>query len=256
MKNKILVKPKKKWGQHFISDNNTIIKIIKLIGPSEKTNIIEIGPGKGALTFPLSKIVKSITAIEIDENLVDELKKNKMSNMKIINKDILKYDYNSLSNDKMTNLLIIGNLPYNISSQIIIKLIEFRNYEKLVFMIQKDLANRLLAKKSSKNYSRISIISQIFFEIEKNFAVSKNIFYPKPNVDSVMITMKHKKISNIDFVKLSGLLKKCFSQRRKKIKNTLSNYVSADIIKKYGDLRPQDLTIEDFLTLYHKITPT
>ena len=256
MNNKILLKPKKKWGQHFISDKNTIAKIIKLIDPSEKTNIIEIGPGKGALTLPLSKIVQSITAIEIDKNLVDELKKDKATNIKIINKDILKYDYNSLSKGEITNLIVIGNLPYNISSQIIIKLIGFKKYEKLVFMVQKDLADRLLAKKSTKNYSRISIISQIFYEIEKNFSVSKNIFYPKPNVDSVMITMKHKKINNIDFEKLSNLLKKCFSQRRKKIRNTLQNYVSTDIVEKYGDLRPQDLTIEDFLTLYHKITPT
>ena len=256
MNNKILSKPKKKWGQHFISDKNTITKIIKLIDPSEKTNIIEIGPGKGALTFPLSKISQSITAIEIDKKLVAELKKNKANNIKIINKDILKYDYNSISKDETTNLLIVGNLPYNISSQIIIKLIEFRNYEKLVFMVQKDLANRLLAKKSTKNYSRISIISQIFFEIQKNFAVSKNIFYPRPNVDSVMITMTHKKINHIDFEKLSDLLKKCFSQRRKKIKNTLTNYVSSDMIDKYGDLRPQDLSIEDFLIIYSKIIPT
>ena len=253
-----LLKPKKKWGQHFITDKNTIKKIINLIGPLKNTNILEIGPGKGALTLPLSKIVKSITAIEIDENLANELKNDSSdkNNITIVNQDILKFNYNSLNNAQLDNLFVVGNLPYNISSQIIINLIEFRNYKKLVFMVQKDLANRLLASKSSKNYSRFSIISQIFFEIEKNFSVSKNIFYPKPNVDSVMITMKPKKIKTLEFLKLSTLLKKCFSQRRKKIKNTLSNYVSADMIKKYGDLRPQDLTTKDFIALYNKIIPT
>ena len=163
---------KKKWGQNFIKDQNTIKKIIDLINPQKTDRIIEIGPGKGALTNDLSEIAKELIAVEIDPLLCKELQGNFKNDIKIINEDILKLDLNKFNNYNK----IIGNLPYYITTPIIFKILEYPFWDKIIFMIQKEVAERIVAPPGSKTYGRLSVMVQVSANVEKKFNVSKNIF--------------------------------------------------------------------------------
>ena len=234
---------KKSWGQNFIQDKNTINKIIKTINPDINENIIEIGPGKGALTFPLSKKIKHLTAIEIDPLLVEFLNTKNIKNISIINQDFLLWQPNFKNKIK-----IVGNLPYYISSPIIFKLIKDNIFSELTLMIQKELALRMCSKPNCKDYSRMSIVSQAFCDINYKFDVSKNIFKPKPKVDSAVIQLKRKKI-DLSFNNFSTFIKQAFNQRRKKLKNNFKEHILEDSI---GNKRPENITVKEYISLYHK----
>ena len=176
---------RKKWGQNFLVDRNIIRKIIKLINPKSNDIVIEIGPGKGALTTYLSKKVKLIHAIEIDPLLFRFLKDEKIYNVKLINEDILKWK--PLRSDYSK---VIGNIPYNISSQIIFKFIKLDFWDKMILMIQKELAERIVSKHGNKTYGRISVMVQTFCNIHLEFNISKNVFIPKPKIDSTILSLK------------------------------------------------------------------
>tara|TARA_B100000959_G_scaffold78779_1_gene83575 strand:+ start:61 stop:801 length:741 start_codon:yes stop_codon:yes gene_type:complete len=234
---------KKSWGQNFINDKNTINKIINIINPDINEHIIEIGPGKGALTIPLAKKVNKITAIEIDPMLTDFLNKKKISNLEIKNLDFMDYDLSSNTKRK-----IVGNLPYYISSPIIFKLIENNNISEITIMVQKELGLRICGKPNTKDYSRISIMCQTFCDVNYECNISKNIFTPKPKVDSCIIKLIKKECS-IDIKQYSKFIKTAFMHRRKTLKNNLTDY-SLDSI--YSKKRPENITVKEYIKLYEK----
>ena len=232
--------PKKKWGQNFLTDSNISKKILNVLNNKLNETILEIGPGRGALTNLIS--AKKIIAIEIDKNLCDELKEIKNNNLSIINDNILKFNLDQVQFDK-----VVGNLPYNISSQILFKILEQSNWSKAVFMIQKELADRILAKEGNRQYGRISVMIQSMCTVKKEFNVSHNCFFPKPDVQSTVISLKRKKIKDFDFKKLEKIVRKSFSQRRKKMKNTLKILTDYNELEKFSNKRAEMLTIEDFI---------
>ena len=241
---------RKSWGQNFIIDNNTIDKIINIINPKKNENLIEIGPGKGAITIPLTKRINHLTAIEIDPMLVNYLNNLKIKNLKIINTDFLDWEINL---DK--KIRVIGNLPYYISSPIIFKLIANDYVNEIIIMLQKELADRLSAKPNNKHYSRMSVVTQAFCEVNYESDISKNIFHPKPKVESSIVKLVKKKDINLDFDKFSNFIKSAFIHRRKKLKNNLIKYIE-DIkdIDFLTNERPENLSVKEYINLYNKFS--
>ena len=187
---------KKSLGQNFLVDLNIIEKIVKLVEIKNK-NIIEIGPGKGALTSEiLKRKPKSLMIIEKDYNLFKHLKEkySKKKFLKIYNNDILNFDLEKVAKK---NSIVFGNLPYNISSQILVKILRFQKrpprINDVIFMFQKELGEKILGKFLSSNYGRLSILTNLKFYIKKKFLVSANSFFPKPKVTSMVIHFQPKK---------------------------------------------------------------
>ena len=240
---------RKSWGQNFITDNNIVNKIIDVINPKSEDNIIEIGPGKGALTLPISKSVSKIHAIEIDPMLVDFLNEKNIENLEVLNEDILDVDINKFKNSNT----IIGNLPYYITSPIIFKLLECENIKKMVFMVQKEVAERIVCENNNKNFSRISVMTQTFCDVELKFNVPNSVFYPKPKVDSSIITL-NKKNTNINLKDYSDFIKTAFKQKRKKAKNNLKKILTEDGLKLIGDKRPENLSVNEYISLFNNYT--
>ena len=253
------VNPKKFLGQHFLIDNNISKKIVDAINFRKFKKVIEIGPGKGALTKHLLHIKDMLTLIEVDKESIEflniEFQKDKLN---IIEADFLKFDIGS-NYPSEKDILIIGNFPYNISSQILFKSIE--NYESisgLIGMFQKEVAERIISKNNCKQYGILSVKTQLFYDTKILFNVSPNVFFPKPKVDSAVISLTRKKNLNIDcdLELLDKIIKLSFQQRRKKIKNSL---IKLDIQKNIledsiFELRPEQLTIEEFVKLTKKIS--
>jgi len=250
---------KKSLGQNFLIDNNIIKKILNLTEIKDR-DIIEIGPGQGALTNEiLKKKPKSLIVIEKDNKLVEELKvkysKNKI--IKIFNADILKFDIEKISK---RNSVIFGNLPYNISSQILVKIIKFKKWPpkfgNLILMFQKELAEKIIGKFSTAGYGRLSILTSYRLNIIKNFLVSPNCFFPKPKINSMVVSFqpKNKTIFNIKNInnleKITNIL---FSNKRKMINKNLKKILSESKIKKiFGlklDLRPSEIKPEIFFKI-------
>ena len=213
--------PKKSLGQIFLTDINIINKIIDIGGINKKDDILEVGPGTGNLTREIIKRKpRKIFLIEKDNLLYKNLKKEFKDTINIFNEDILKINEKNLSNQK---LIVFGNLPYNISTQILIKWILSCNvnfwYKKLILMFQKDVAERIIASTNTKSYGRLSIISNWKLKITKHFDVSKNCFQPKPKVESSILSF----IPEIKYVKfknaknLETVTRIFFSQKRKMI---------------------------------------
>ena len=248
---------KKSLGQNFLTDLNIIKKITNQIDIKNK-NILEIGPGKGALTDQIvKKNPKSLILIEKDNKLSEELKlkyKN-FKNVKIFNKDILKFN---LERILLKNSIIFGNLPYNISSQILIKILKFKmwppKYSALIFMFQKEMAERVLGKFNTSKYGRLSIITNYKLNVFNKFDVSPNCFSPKPKIVSTVLYLKPNKkifngIKNIE--NLEKITRVLFSNKRKMInknikkifkKNELVNLLKKINIKS----RPSNLSPENF----------
>ncbi len=187
---------KKSLGQNFLIDKNVITKIVNLAKIKDR-EIVEIGSGKGALTEEiLKRKPKSLKIIEKDEILCNFLKKkySQNKNIKIFNKDILKFN---LERIVQNNSIIFGNLPYNISSQILVKIIKFKNiiskFDDIVFMFQRELGKKIIGKFSSSHYGRLAILTDYKLAVNKTFTVSPNCFVPKPKVYSMIIHFKPKK---------------------------------------------------------------
>jgi len=258
------IKPKKSLGQNFLIDNNIIRKIIKIGSIEKNKTIVEIGPGYGNLTRAIAeKNPKKILAIEKDEKLANFLKKNfkNYNNIKIMNRDVLNLiEENNLEH----NIIVFGNLPYNISTKILASLILLKKwppwYEMLIFMFQKEVADRIVAKTNSSDFGRLSVLCNWRLEIKKHFNVSKNCFFPKPKIDSSILSFRPKK-SNIFNIKnpknLEMITRKLFSNRRKMInKNFLklfnNNRLIAEELNLQLNKRPEELSNEMFYRITMK----
>ena len=253
-----MIYPKKSLGQNFLIDQNIIDKIINIVKIKDKS-ILEIGPGTGNLTKNiLKKKPKKLIVIEKDNDLAESLKKDLEDNIKIINDDILKIDENKLDVDVLT---VFGNLPYNISTEILCNwIVNIKNknfwFDNLVLMFQKEVAERIIAKFNTKNYGRLSILSNWKLEIEKICDVKPSSFFPKPKIDSSVLLLKPK----IDFFPLSNpknlekLTRTFFMHRRKMLKKSYNLLFKGnlDIAKKLNidlNLRPQNLSFETYYKL-------
>jgi len=234
--------PKKRFGQNFLIDEYIISQIINVISPQKNDNIVEIGPGLGALTKPLLEKVNNLNVIEIDNDIVNELKSWNSGSLIINHIDILKFDFHTLRDD----LRIVGNLPYNISSPILLHLLQYRNNIKdMFFMLQKEVVDRITARHNNKVYGRLSVIVQTFFDAELLFIVPPESFNPAPKIDSAILYLKPKK-TTVNFKKLEKIVKLAFSQRRKTLKNTLKPIIHNLQTKIDLTQRAEDLSILDF----------
>ena len=249
--------PKKSLGQNFLIDKNVINKIIDIGNIERSKTVVEIGPGYGSLTNKILEMnPKKIITIEKDEKLALNLKKNFKgnNNIEIINNDI----FNFIDGKNFgQNVIVFGNLPYNISTQILASLILLKEwppwFEILIFMFQKEVADRILAKKKSKNFGRLSILCNWRLEIKKHFDVSKNCFLPKPKVNSTILSFRPKK--NKFYIKnpkqLEMVTRILFSNRRKMInKNFLKLFHNDRSVANELNLnlnqRPEELSNEMF----------
>ena len=253
------LKPKKSLGQNFLLDKNIINKIIDAAKIGSNDVVLEVGPGTGNLTqYIISKKPKKIYLVEKDENLANELEKQYLNKITIIKKDILKIPYEFYSGKRF---LILGNLPYNISTKILSEwcLNKSLNVSKMVLMFQKEVAERILANVNSKNYSRITILSKWKFDIKKITDVKPNSFFPKPKVHSTVLEFVSKrKFHEIkDPKNLEKITRVFFSQRRKMIKkpiNILFKNFQFDYKKfniKSSD-RPQNIDIKKYLEIVNE----
>ena len=254
---------KKSLGQNFLTDLNIIKKIVNTISVEGK-NILEIGPGKGALTDEiLKKKPKSIILVEKDFTLASELKKKfkDNKNIEIFNQDILKFN---LERKLKKDSIVFGNLPYNISSQILVKTIKFKswppNYKALIFMFQKELAEKIIGEFKTPNYGRLSIITNYRLNIFEKFTISPNCFFPKPKVKSMILGFKpkkklHHKIKNMN--KLEEITRILFSNKRKMINKNIKKIFKKNkkpIIQNLNlNLRPENLKQEVFYAITEKI---
>ena len=247
------VKAKKHLGQHFLRDENIAQKIADSLSLKNYDNVLEIGPGMGVLTKYL--LDKKITThvIEIDKESVAYLKSNFLTLAdRVIEEDFLKYDLNCIFNNQP--FAIIGNYPYNISSQIVFKTLEMRDQvPEFSGMFQKEVAQRICEKKGSKSYGILSVLVQAFYDAEYLFTVPPHVFNPPPKVDSGVLILKRKANYKLacDEKLFFKVVKSAFNQRRKTLRNSLKVFNLTDNLKANSifDLRPEQISVEDFINL-------
>lgn len=243
------MKAKKSLGQHFLSDKEICQRIVEEIPESLAEQYIEVGPGRGALTdFLVNKKFASLILVETDRDLIPMLIK-KYPTAKIIHANFLKLDFHVILAEKPT--LIIGNFPYNISSQIVFKALE--NYSLipgLIGMFQKEMALRICASPGNKNYGIISVLAQSLYECNLLFDVDRYLFVPPPNVDSSVIKMVRKEnpLPKVFDPLFKQIVKTTFGQRRKMLRNTLKPLIEKEHLRDEFFLqRPEQLSINDFV---------
>ena len=251
-----MVFAKKKWGQNFLVDNNLLEKIINNVKIDSNENVLEIGPGQGALSEKLVGICNELHMVEIDRDLIAILKQhNKLSQAEIINQDILKVDLPALD---IENPVVVGNIPYNITSPIVFWLIKhLASWNRAYLMVQKELAQRLTAKIGTKDYSRLTVMTSLYFDIKICFLISPNVFLPKPKVQSAFIEIIKKENSShhdINLKSFDQVVRMAFNQRRKMLRNSLSS-LNIDIKNCAIDFteRPEQLSVEDFIEISNNI---
>jgi len=248
------MKAKKSYGQHFLIEPGAAEQISDALSEHLDVDfIVEVGPGRGALTTHLLKHDRKVVAVEADKSLIPVLDKqfSNHENLNVVYADFLKY--NVLDDHPEQSFAIIGNFPYNISSQIIFSLIGYRdNCPVLVGMFQKELADRLIAPPGSKTYGVISALVQLFYKGERLFNLNPEAFNPPPKVHSTVIKfIRRDDTPNVDYKTYRRIVKMAFSQRRKKLRNTIGHLFEDDIVTSndYFQERPEQLGVDDFVKL-------
>jgi len=248
------VKAKKHLGQHFLNDENIAKKIADTLSLNGYKTILEIGPGMGVLTkYLLDKKDITTYVIEIDSESVEFLKSNYLDlSSRIIEKDFLKYDLNEVFN--YNPLAIIGNFPYNISTQIVFKTLELRDQiPEFAGMFQKEVAQRICQKEGSKVYGILSVLTQAFYKAEYLFSVPSNVFSPPPKVESGVLRLTRKENYKLpcDEKLFFKVVKTAFQQRRKTLRNSLKTFNLSDNLREdviFGQ-RPEQLSVKEFINL-------
>jgi len=255
----------KEKGQNFLANPGIAKMIIEKIGLSPDNHVLEIGPGLGALTIPIARAALHVTAVETDIRLIpllqQELDNENLKNVTIIHKNILKVDITDLACDK--KFVVIGNLPYNISSQILIKLVEERRCIETAFlMFQKELAKRIIAKPGKRDYSRLSAVVQYAADVSQVAQIGPSSFFPKPDVDSTILKFNFFEPGEMSFEQekiLFIVIKAAFSKRRKSLKNAMTGgefefekkFITQALESAGIDAirRAETLTVEEFKSL-------
>lgn len=259
---------KKKFGQNFIVDENIIKSIITKANIDKDTLVIEIGPGAGSLTSVLADYAKNVLCYEVDETLKDVLKENlnNHNNVDIIYGDFLKANVlNDIKKYDYKKLYVVANLPYYITTPIIMKLIEDKlPLDKIVIMVQKEVGDRIKATPGNKEYGSLTVFLNYYFVVRKLLDVSKNVFMPKPRVDSIVLEFtKNKQVKKVnDEQLLFNIIKDSFMQKRKTLRNNLKAY-NLDIIekelKKVGfdlSVRAEQLSLDIFIDIANALGGT
>ena len=256
---------KKKFGQNFLTDPSIPKKIVETAGIMDDSLVIEIGPGAGALTKFLSAKAKQVICYEIDETLEDILDQELLglNNVCVIYDDFLKRDVKKdLEKYEYSHLYVVANLPYYITTPIITRLVEENiEAEKIVVMIQKEVADRFCAKPGTRDYGSITVFLNYYFDLKKEFLVSRNLFMPKPNVDSIVISLTAKKellpLNNSE--QFFKLVRDSFHFKRKTLRNNLRSYDLEQIetvLKQYRldlTVRAEDLPLEVFVNISNNL---
>jgi 16S rRNA (adenine1518-N6/adenine1519-N6)-dimethyltransferase len=244
--------PRKRFGQNFLHDNYVIQAIISAIAPKSTQHIVEIGPGMGALTRPLLESNCQLDVIELDRDLIENLKSLKL---RIYNADVLKFDFKQLMTTGLP-LRIVGNLPYNISTPLLFHLLKYQHdIMDMTFMLQKEVVDRMIAAPASSEYGRLSVMLQYYCQMEKLFDVSPDSFTPAPKVDSSVVQLipysKPPVIVN-DQQYFARLVTSAFAQRRKTLRNNLKHLLDITDIEAVGinpQARAETLTLQQFALL-------
>ncbi|MBT6634438.1 MAG: 16S rRNA (adenine(1518)-N(6)/adenine(1519)-N(6))-dimethyltransferase RsmA [Gammaproteobacteria bacterium] len=239
--------PRKRFGQNFLVDHRIINQIISTISPKNDDIIVEIGPGKGAITFPLLEYLDHLSVIEIDRDLVSMLELEGQEKLTIYQSDALTFDFSQISN----KIRVIGNLPYNISSPLLFHLLDYRDQIiDMTFMLQKEVVDRIVAPPGNKTYGRLSVMMQAFYEVELMFVVPKESFEPQPKIESAILYLKTKEQPLVKNSKpLEEIVKLAFSQRRKTLKNCLKSVLNQSQTEIDLSQRAEMLSTENFVTL-------
>jgi 16S rRNA (adenine1518-N6/adenine1519-N6)-dimethyltransferase len=256
--------PRKRLGQHFLTDRNILLKVVRTAEVTKEDTILEVGSGPGEMTLALAKKAGQVIAVEIDSKLIKLLRK-KMSgipNVKIILGDILKIDFSSLFREAGRPLKVVANLPYQISTPLLFRFIESRNlFSSLTLMLQREVVERMIALPGGKNYGALSVIIQMVSHPSVQFIVKPSAFFPPPKVESAVVRLvwKEKPVSGREDEEwVKKVVKASFGYRRKTLINALkhSNLVPPDSIElKMGSIgidpkrRPETLTLQEFIRL-------
>lgn len=246
-----LVRPKKALGQHFLVDLNIARKIVDAMSDDVNT-IIEVGAGMGVLTqYLIADRLEKLHVVEIDTESIEYLK-NVYPQLgdRLVHGDFLRTDLSKFATEKMG---VIGNFPYNISSQIFFQVLKYRNQvDEVVGMIQKEVAERIAAGPGSKTYGILSVLLQAWYDIDYLFTVHENVFNPPPKVKSAVIRMKRNNVDQLECDEKTFIMvvKQSFNQRRKTLRNSLRSMIPAEIIQnEIFNKRPEQLSVAEFVEL-------
>ncbi len=250
--------PRKRFGQNFLHDQNIINKIVSAIAPKPQDAMIEIGPGRGALTFPILDVVEQLDVIEIDRDLIAWWQDKNINKLTIHAVDALEVNLCTLKNNK--DLRIIGNLPYNISTPLLFHLFKHLACIKdMHFMLQKEVVERMVAQPGSKTYGRLSVMTQFYCDAQQLFSVSRHAFNPPPKVESAIVQLVPNPARlKINEEQLAQVVKQAFSQRRKTIRNCLKNWFSVEQLESLNidpSARPETLDLAAFIRLAEATAP-
>lgn len=247
--------PKKSLGQNFLQDPNIIRKIIEAVAIKANDTVIEIGPGRGALTEHILQLTEHCHVIEIDRDLIAYWQQRRAEGASLVvhPNNILKFDLTEIIEQSVGKVKVIGNLPYNISSPVLFHLMQYADrFESQTVMLQKEVVDRMAASPGNKQYGRLSVMLQQRYKIESLFKVPAQAFFPAPKVESAiaqLTSLDQQKHPVEDHPKFAALVKQAFSQRRKTLRNTLKGLIEVDQIEALGidpTARAETLSVDDF----------
>jgi 16S rRNA (adenine1518-N6/adenine1519-N6)-dimethyltransferase len=252
------VAPKKSLGQHFLRDPNTIRKIADALGAPADAPVVEIGPGTGAMTEVLAARYPGLTAVEVDERAVEHLRET-LPSLDVRHQDVLEVDWPALAEEKGGPLWVIGNLPYYITSPILFSLLEARGaIRRAIVMMQKEVAERLVATPRTKAYGILSVQTQLWSRPRLLFDVGRNVFFPKPDVTSAVVALDFDAPApDIDPEALRRVVRAAFNQRRKTLRNSLkavAQQSGREVPEDVAGRRAEELTPEDFVVLTRSLS--
>ncbi len=251
--------PRKRFGQHFLTDHGIIDGIVRAISPRPGQAVVEIGPGLAALTQPLAERLGHLTVIELDRDLARQLRAHPL--LTVVESDVLKIDFAALASDiKTDKLRVVGNLPYNISTPILFHLLDAIDViEDQHFMLQKEVIDRMVAEPSTAAYGRLSVMLQWRYEMENVLAVPPESFDPPPRVDSAVVRMVPRSSPvELDATLLSEIVQVAFSQRRKLLRHTLGQWLTARGFDGSFDVqrRAEEVPVAQFTALARDVAAT
>lgn len=254
-------KARKRFGQNFLHDHGVIQRIVACIGPKKGQRIVEIGPGKGALTEGIISVTERMDVVELDRDLIPILKVNlfRFPELAVHEADAMKFDFTSLKTDEQS-IRIIGNLPYNISTPLIFHLLSQADViEDMHFMLQKEVVDRLAARPGDSLYGRLSVMTQYYCTVESLFIVGPESFDPAPKVDSAIVRMtpyKSLPYTADNIKKLEDMVRIGFQQRRKTLRNNYKGVLDNEdfaLLDIDPSLRPERLDVEDFVKITNHV---
>jgi 16S rRNA (adenine1518-N6/adenine1519-N6)-dimethyltransferase len=257
--------PRKRFGQHFLCDQAIIQQIVAALAPQPTQHLIEIGPGQGAITLPVLKRAKYLEAIELDRDLIPQLQErcDHAGRLHIYAADVLDFDFATAKKDERL-LRIFGNLPYNISTPLIFHLINYSSIiSDMVFMVQKEVAQRLAAATDTEHFGRLSVMVQYHWQVDLLFDVPATAFHPPPQVESSIVRLtpyRELPCPANNYEIFAEVVKQAFGQRRKTLRNSLKHIVTDEVWEKISncsdlrsDLRAENLSVKDFVLISNSV---